>query len=169
MLLPAPARLHLVVAMTPERVIGARGGVPWYIKDELRHFKQLTVGHPLIMGHRTYTSIGRPLPQRHSIVLSHHLVSIPGAFVVHSLPEALARASALDDDVFVIGGGTVFAQTLPLADVLHISHVRQSFPGDVYFPAVDFALWDVADRQSFAEFEYVAYKRKNASTPSSPI
>src|SRR5262245_64641023 len=108
----------ILAAVARNGVIGVSGGLPWHLPDELRRFKELTLGHVLVMGRRTYESIGRPLPGRTTVVLTRQPEWDPGRDVVvvaTSVAEALRRASEIDDDVFVVGGAEVYAETLSLA------------------------------------------------------
>ena len=129
--------VSLVVAMTPDRVIGRDGRLPWRLPADLRHFRRLTMGHPIIMGRKTFTSIGRPLPGRDNIVLSRQPdFAAPGCRVVHTVAAALAAAQAHPtDEAFVIGGGAVYALFLPMATRIHATIVRAVVAGDTHFPA----------------------------------
>jgi len=133
--------VSLIVAMSENRVIGRAGGLPWRLSDDLRRFKRLTTGHTIIMGRKTFESIGRPLPNRTSIVITRQADwTTEDVIVAHSLDEALERASH-DDEVFVIGGGEIFGQALPRADRLYLTIVHADIEGDVYFPAIDESNW----------------------------
>jgi dihydrofolate reductase len=124
-------KLILIAALTRRRVIGAGGRLPWHLSDDLKRFKQLTTGHTVLMGRRTYESIGKPLPNRRTVVLSSR--AIPGVETYSSLDAAL---TALKDvpQVFVIGGGMLYAQTLDRADALHLTIVEKDVEGDTFFP-----------------------------------
>ena len=128
------APLTLIAALAHNRVIGRDQRLPWRLPADLRFFKQTTMGKPLLMGRRTWESIGRPLPGRRMIVLaSHPGYSAPGCAVAHSLDEALMLAGAVPE-IMVIGGATLYAQTLPLAARLYLTLVAADIPGDVWFP-----------------------------------
>ena len=136
--------LTLVVAMGANGVIGVDGGLPWRLPKDLAHFKQLTMGHPMVMGRTTYESIGRPLPGRTTIVLTRDPQwSSEGVEVASSLESALERARQLDDEVFVVGGAQVYAQALEagLVDLLCVTRVAASPEGDTWFPAIDWEGW----------------------------
>ncbi len=138
--------LTLVVAMGANGVIGVDGGLPWRLPEDLAHFKQLTMGHPMIMGRTTYESIGRPLPGRTTIVLTRDPQwTAEGVEVASSLESALERARQLDDEVFVVGGAQVYAQALEsgLVDLLCVTRVAASPEGDTLFPMID---WDAVAR-----------------------
>ncbi|MFT4177187.1 MAG: dihydrofolate reductase [Luteolibacter sp.] len=127
-------KLTAIVAMTTERVIGRDGTLPWHLPEDLAFFKRTTSGHPIVMGRKTYESIGKPLPKRRNIVLTRDPDwSAPGVKVIHS-PEALKTLPDLTDEVFIIGGSEIYSAFLPLLDSLLISHVYENHPGDTRFP-----------------------------------
>ena len=129
-------RLHLtaIVAMTPERVIGRAGTPPWHLPEDLAFFKRTTSGHPIVMGRKTYESIGRPLPKRRNIVLTRDRSwSADGVEVIHS-PEDLEKLPGLDERTFIIGGAEIYAAFMPRLDDLLVSHVFEAHQGDTHFP-----------------------------------
>jgi dihydrofolate reductase len=131
---PARAPLTLVAAMGRNRVIGRDGDMPWHFSEDLKHFKRTTLGGVMIMGRKTFDSIGRPLPGRRSIVITRSTDwSHEGVEVVHSLDEALALAGT-EAPVFVVGGGEIYAQALPLATRLVLTEIDDAPDGDTYFP-----------------------------------
>lgn len=142
-------RLTLIAALGPGRLIGKDGGLPWRLPADLRRFKALTVGHVVVMGRKTYESIGRPLPNRRNLVLSRDPSFAPdGVEVFRSLDLALsAVAAAAAAEVFVIGGAAVYREALPRADRLELTQVDGSFEGDVFFPEFDESEW----RETFLE------------------
>lgn len=146
----------IVVAVARNGVIGRDGGLPWRLPADLRFFKRVTMGHHLIMGRKTWDSIGRPLPGRTMVVLTRdRRLEIPGVEVVHALPEALALARAAgESEAFVIGGADVFALALPLADRLYLTRVHADVEGDVCFPA------PVHDDRWLAEHHWVERARE---------
>jgi len=159
--------LSLIVAMTRAGVIGKGGQLPWRLSADLRRFKSLTMGHSLIMGRKTYDSLGRPLPGRTSIVITRQasLQLPPEVLVVHSLTEALRHASH-DDSPFVIGGGEIFAQALPLAERLHVTWVEALIDGDTLFPAWSPHDWRLvaeerhsADAKNQYDYTFATYNR----------
>lgn len=126
-------RLEIIVAMDPDGVIGRDNELPWHLPADLKHFKRITTGHTLVMGRRTYESIGRPLPNRRNIVLSRQPGwQAPGVETQPDLETALAVAGT--GPIFIIGGAELFREALPRAAVLHRTRVHQRFPGDVHFP-----------------------------------
>ena len=131
-------KISIIAAIAGEkRVIGKKGRMPWYIPEELKRFKSITIGHPIIMGRKTHESIGKALPGRTNIVISRDLsYQAMGIIVVHSLEEALREAVGKpgDKEVFVIGGGEIYQQALPLADKLYLTVIDQEIEGDTFFP-----------------------------------
>ena len=145
-MLPTPGTsLELVAAVAANGVIGRGGQLAWHLPDDLRHFKALTLGRPIIMGRRTYESIGRPLPGRRSIVVSGTLTGPPtaGVEVARSLQDAaaLAAAGSPPGPAFVIGGAVLYAAALPLVRVMHLTELDDAVDGDVFFPPFDRASW----------------------------
>jgi dihydrofolate reductase len=131
----------LVVAMAENGVIGRDNRLPWRLPEDLAYFKRVTMGHPIVMGRRTYESIGRPLPGRTNIVLTHQRDFVaPGCVVVHGLDEAWAAANGASE-VSVIGGTALFRDTLPIADRIHLTEVQAKVDGDTFFPAFDRSQW----------------------------
>lgn len=132
------SKISIIVAVAgKKRVIGKKGNLPWYIPQELKRFKQITMGHPIIMGRKTHESIGKPLPGRTNIIVTHDMeYSSAGCFVVHSLGEAIQKAKGKEgsEEIFVIGGGELYKQALPLADKLYLTKIDQDLEGDVFFP-----------------------------------
>ncbi len=147
----------LVVAMTRNRVIGREGAMPWRLSGEMRYFKSLTMGKPLVMGRKTFESIGRPLPGRDTIVVTRQDgLAIEGVTVAADLPSALliardkaeARGAA---EIMVAGGGQIYAQALPLADRLYVTEIDATLEGDTLFPEIDPADWREVSRESQIE------------------
>lgn len=152
----------IVVAIGTNGVIGRDGGLPWPPTGDLAHFKALTTGHPIIMGRSTFESIGRPLPGRTSVVLTRDPSwTADGVEVVHSLDDALAVASGLDDEVFLIGGAQVYAEALGrgLVDRMVVTWVQQAPEGDAWFPDVDWSRWPEESRVDHDGFTITTYDR----------
>ena len=158
-LVSATMTVTLVVAIGRNGVIGRDGGLPWAPTGDLRRFKALTLGHPMVMGRRTYESIGRPLPGRTTIVVTRDRQwTADGVLVSHSVDDALAAAAALDDEVFVVGGAEVYRQTLPFADRLVVTWVEQEPTGDTVFPDVDWTRWQETGREPHDGYSIVSYE-----------
>ncbi|MBI2196865.1 dihydrofolate reductase [Candidatus Daviesbacteria bacterium] len=131
-------KVSIIVALAgSKRVIGKKGGMPWYIPEELKRFKEITMGHPIIMGRRTHGSIGKVLPGRVNIVITRDSSYLSeGMKVTHSLEEALqlAKDQPGNDEVFVIGGGEIYKQAVPIADKLYLTVIDMEIEGDTFFP-----------------------------------
>ena len=140
-------RITLVVAMADNRAIGLDGQMPWHLPRELRHFKETTMGHPIVMGRKTHESIGRPLPGRQNIVISRDVAyQAAGCDTAGSLEEAVSKAEG--DEVMVIGGGQIYAAALPFADRMVITRVACSPEADTWFPPWDPAEWRETGRRA---------------------
>ena len=143
-------RLALIVAMSENGVIGRDGELPWRLSADLKRFKSLTMGHHIVMGRKTFESIGRPLPGRTSVVLTRQPdFAADGAVTVNSLDEAL-RVAADDDEVFVIGGAELYGQALPRVDRLYLTLVNATVTGDATFPEFEPGDWKVIEKSSHA-------------------
>lgn len=163
-------KLSLILAMAENRVIGRGNDLPWHLPADLKRFKALTLDHAIVMGRRTFESIGRPLPRRRSIVISRDpAYAADGVEVAHSLDEALQLAAG-DDEVFVIGGAAVFAAALPRADRLYLTRVHAEAEGDVTCPPLDDGSWKLlseerheADERHAYPFTFQVYERREAA------
>ncbi|MDM9560561.1 dihydrofolate reductase [Bordetella petrii] len=159
-----PPRLALVVAYSDNRVIGRDNALPWKLPGDLAHFKRTTLGSPIIMGRKTWESLGRPLPGRANIVISRNLqYSAPGAQVVPTLQAAMAACGAVDD-AYVIGGAQIYAQALPLAQRIIATEVHAQVEGDAFFPLLPSFAWREASRQpqppeNGYAYDFVVYER----------
>ena len=169
----AGVKLTLVAAVAKNGVIGADNRLLWRLKSDMRHFRTLTMGKPLIMGRKTYDSIGKPLPGRHTVVITRdRLLKIEGADVVCSLEKALEKGAEIaretgGHEIVVGGGGEIYAQAMPLADRLEITSVALEPDGDAWFPPVDLKVWREEKRTSFtkssddeASFDFISYVRR---------
>lgn len=151
--------LNIIVAVAENGVIGGSNTLLWHISEDLRRFKQLTSGHTVIMGRKTYLSIGRPLPNRRNIVISRQAeLQIEGCEVFSSLEQAVgACREAGAEQAFVIGGGEVYRQALPLADRIHYTRVCHPYEGDTTFPALDPAVWRKVSEEHYERGEKYEY------------
>lgn len=160
-------RIHVIVAVAENGVIGRDGAMPWRIPEDLKRFKAITMGHPIAMGRKTWASIGRPLPGRENLVITRQKgFEAPGATVVHSIAEAMEHARARGaSDLFAIGGGEIYREVLPFARVAHVTEVHARFEGDATFPHLDPGWREVArEPRSQAEptplrYDFVTYER----------
>lgn len=166
-------KLVIVAAVAENNVIGFRGGMPWHLRSDLAHFRALTINKPVVMGRKTFASIGKPLPQRTNIVVTRDArLAIQDAVLAPDIETALAiaREDAQKrgvDEIMVIGGSDIFAATMPQADRLEITHVHASPEGDVRFPPIDPAIWQEASRKEHpagphdtASFAVAVYTRR---------
>lgn len=156
-------KIYLVAAVASNGVIGRKGQLPWHLPEDLKHFKRLTLGHPVIMGRRTWESLGRPLPGRDNIVVTRQAgYDAPGAAVASSLEAALAL-SAGEPVVFVIGGQQLFAESLPIAAGLVLTEIDREYEGDTWFPPYDRSRWRESQREHHTaadgtKFDFVLYE-----------
>ena len=158
--------ISLIVAVAENGVIGDRNALLWHISEDLRHFKAVTTGHPVVMGRKTWESLGRPLPNRTNVVITRQNIEIPGCTVVHSLEEAVALFPA-DEEVFVIGGAQIYGEALSAADRFYLTRVHRAYEGDTRFPKWDAAEWRLVGSESFPcgeryeyPFTFETYERK---------
>lgn len=152
--------ITLVAAIATNGVIGRDGGLPWPRTGDLAEFKRLTMGHVLVMGRRTYESIGRVLPGRTTIVITGQSDwTAEGVVVAGNVEGAIATARSLDDEVFVVGGAAVYAEAMPLADRMVLTHLHAAYDGDRVFPQVDWAAWREVSRELHDGFGVCTYVR----------
>ena len=159
--------IAMIVAMGENHVIGKDNQMPWHLPNDLKWFKQVTGGHSIVMGRKTFESIGKPLPNRQNIILTRQSDYQPaGTTTVSSIKEALQLAQ--EEDLFVIGGANVYQQFLPYADRLYITKIHETFEGDAYFPDFDQKDWKMIkkragqmdEKNKFAHDFYI-YQREN--------
>ena len=150
--------IALVVAMAENRVIGKNNQLVWRLPADLKFFKNLTTGHPIIMGRKTFESIGKPLPNRTNIVITRQQdFEAEGCLVAHSLNEALMLAQQLDSEIFIIGGAEIYKQAMFLADTIYLTEVHHTFEGDTFFPEIDSVLWEETSRDEHSSDEKNPY------------
>ncbi len=167
-------RIALVWAMSENRVIGRNNNLPWHLSNDLKYFKKITTGKPVIMGRKTYDSIGRPLPNRVNIVITRDTsFTAEGIKVVHSLADAIELAEAESivsgsEEVIVMGGAEIYAQALPFADRLYITQVHAQVEGDAFFPEFDLAAYAEVGRDDFYadgpnpyDYSFCIYEKKS--------
>lgn len=170
---PRKPLIAIIAAVAKNGIIGADNRLLWRLKSDMKHFRALTMGKVLIMGRKTFDSIGKPLPGRHTIVITRDkALAIEGAVVVHSLAEALEAGVRIAGEtgageLFIGGGGEIYSAAMPLADRLEITAVALEPEGDASFPSIDLALWREAKRASFtksaddeAAFDFISYVRR---------
>jgi len=156
------ALISVVAGMTRQGVIGRGNALPWKRHTEdMASFKNITKGQTVIMGRRTFDSIGHPLPNRNNIVMSKTLTHITGCAVCPSLHDALELAATYGQDICVIGGASIYKQALPLADTLYLSFIAGKYPGDTFFPEFDDHLFEVTDQIIGKDSTLTTLKRKH--------
>ncbi len=159
--------INIVVAKASNNVIGAKNDLIWHLPNDLKHFKSLTSGHPIIMGRKTFESLGRPLPNRTNIVVTRDQNwNAEDIEITSSLVKAIETAKKIDEDVYIIGGGNIYKQAMEFTDVLYITEVHHEFDGDTYFPEIDSEEWEEVEREDFKKdekhpyaYSFVTYRR----------
>lgn len=159
--------LSIIVAFDERRLIGRDNGLPWHLPADLKHFKSITMGHHMIMGRKTFESIGKPLPGRQSVVITRKNDFQPaGTAVVNSLEDAM-HFCATEEEVFVIGGAQIFEQAMPLASKLYITQIHHVFEGDTFFPEISQEHWELvskedheADEKNPWAYSFLTYRKK---------
>ncbi len=161
--------LKILVAFDENRVIGKNNTLIWHLPADLKRFKALTTGHVIIMGRKTFESIGKPLPNRTTIVISRQAnLQIEGAIITHSVEEAILKAKSLTrEDIFIVGGAEIYALSLPLADQILVTQLHDIFEGDAFFPEIPLDSWEVIERErgvtdekNAYQYSYLTYSRK---------
>ncbi len=150
--------LNLIVAMTREGIIGKNNALPWRIPEELQHFQTLTKGKTIIMGRKTLESIGKPLEGRKNLVVSTTLAPQNNLEICRTLQEALQHSRTTE--IFIIGGESIYGQTLSFATRLHLSWIHKNYVGDTYFPEIDWEEWRLVSRNKHIKFTAETYERK---------
>ncbi|MEM7657908.1 MAG: dihydrofolate reductase [Bacteroidota bacterium] len=155
-----PAPIILISALARNHVIGTQNGMPWDVPEEYQQYLSFVSGQTVIMGRRTYEIFGADLTNTHAFVVSRSMSGGEGFEVYRSLEAALERGQELGKTIFVAGGGSIYAQALPLADAMYLSYIKGEFEGIAYFPDFDESDWKVVERKEEARFEFVHYQRK---------
>lgn len=150
----------IIAAMSSDRVIGSGAGMPWNVPEEYQQFLRFVEGQTVIMGRRSFEIFGDDLTTTTNIVVSRSVTGMPGAIVCTGVEEAVETAESFGKTVFSAGGGSIYAQTIPLADTMYLSTIKGHFEGDTYFPDFDEAAWDVVKRDDHPAFEFVVYQRR---------
>ena len=157
-------QVAVIAAMARNRVIGINNTLPWHLPEDLKHFKALTMGHHIIMGRKTYESIGRPLPGRTTVIVTRDPnYRMAGCLVAHSPEQAIALCGD-DAEIFFVGGAELYRQVLPLADCLYITEIQAEYSGDAEFPEIDRSVWREVERVSHVSqtglgYDFVSYRR----------
>ncbi|WP_183562628.1 dihydrofolate reductase [Mucilaginibacter sp. SP1R1] len=138
----------IIVAIAKNNAIGKNNKLLWHLPNDLKHFKDVTTGHTVIMGRKTFDSVGKPLPKRRNIVITRQAITIEGCEVVSSIQNALALCSG-EDEVFIVGGAEIYRQSIPLTNRIYLTIIDQDFDGDTFFPELDAAEWEEKEREDF--------------------
>jgi dihydrofolate reductase len=149
----------IIVAMTKENIIGKDNNIPWHISDDLKLFKKNTINNTIIMGRKTYESIGKPLPKRKNIVVSSKLKVDNEVKVCDTFEKAINLAENLGKDIFFIGGNQIYKSALKIADHIYLSLVKGNYSGNVYFPEYDKKDWQMIDSKEYDKFTFIRYRR----------
>ena len=165
-------KISLIVAMASNRVIGLNNQMPWHLSADLKKFKKITMGSPILMGRKTYESIGRPLPGRTNIIVSRNLeYRQNGCMIFNDLKTALIKACENADEIFVIGGSDLYETILPIADAIYLTIINKEFLGDAYFPGIDLNDWFEVERENINDdpdvafsYSFLKFERANKST-----
>lgn len=160
--------ISFVVAMDKNRVIGKNNDLPWHLPEDLKFFKRVTMGHPIIMGRKTHESIGRALPGRENIIVTRDRKYVSeGCTVLHSINEVKDRARDTDEEIFVIGGSEIFKELFPIADRLYITYIDEEFEGDTFFPIFSENDWElisnergIKDKENPYTYSFRVYDKK---------
>ena len=145
-------KISLIVAMATNRAIGLDNKMPWHLSADLKKFKTITMGCPIVMGRKTYESIGRPLPGRTNIIISRNLeYQQAGCLVFNNINTAIEATGKDAEEIFIIGGAELYKATLPSADNLYLTLIQQEFIGDTYFPEIDFSAWTEVSREDISD------------------
>jgi dihydrofolate reductase len=140
------AKVSIVVAIAKNNAIGKDNQLLWHLPKDLKHFKEITSGHTIIMGRKTYESVGKPLPNRRNIIITRQNIAINGCEVVNSIDEALKLCTG-EEEVFIVGGAEIYKQAMALTDRIYLTIVHQPFDGDTYFPEIKEDIWKETERE----------------------
>ncbi|MFE4898531.1 dihydrofolate reductase [Peribacillus butanolivorans] len=160
--------ISLIVAMDQNRVIGKNNQLPWHLPADLQYFKKVTMGHPIVMGRKTFASIGRVLPGRENVIVTRNLdFTAEGCAVLHDISEIKTFADKSDKEVFVIGGAEIFKEIIPFTDRLYITEIHENFEGDTYFPEINEKEWEkisslpgIIDEKNLYPHEFIILQKK---------
>ncbi|OGT41365.1 MAG: hypothetical protein A3F13_02035 [Gammaproteobacteria bacterium RIFCSPHIGHO2_12_FULL_40_19] len=159
--------ISIIAALTTQGVIGRNNTLPWHLPEDLKRFKKITWGKPIVMGRKTFESIGKPLPGRQNIIVTHQKnLFIPGCLIVNSLEEAFEKTKQAQE-VFIIGGATLYQSTIDTADFLYLTLIHAIISGNIHFPKIQYEKWEEIEKKDFPAdqknpypFSFVLLKRK---------
>ena len=148
--------ISIIVAIAQNGIIGGNNTLLWHISEDLRNFKRITSGHPVIMGRKTFESLGGPLPNRENIVITRQNIELEGCKVVHSIEEAISYFDK-SEEIFIIGGAEIYKETLPYADKFYLTRVMHDYEGDTFFPSWKEEEWTIYSQERFEKGEKYPY------------
>lgn len=159
--------ISLIVAMGKNNVIGLNNDMPWHLPNDLAHFKKVTTGHTIVMGRKTYESIGRPLPNRKNVVLTRQQNNFPEEVtIINELNDVYRWSEQSEEEIFIIGGGHIYKQSLPFADRLYVTQINETFKGDTFFPEFSNDEWKliaqtkgIKDENNPYDYDFLQYDR----------
>ncbi len=158
--------ISIIAAMSKNRVIGKDNKIPWHLPEDLRRFRELTSGKVIIMGRKTYESIGKPLPKRINVVVSSKMESTESIMVYHDLIEAIeamrlyTKNFNLPEEIMIIGGAEIYNQTVGICDKLYMTILDKEYDGDTFFPEIDMTTWKVVDTNQKEGHSYITYEKQ---------
>lgn len=138
----------IIVAIAQNHAIGKNNQLLWHMPNDLKHFKTITSGHTVIMGRKTYDSVGKPLPNRRNIVITRQKIDIAGCEVVNSLDEAIALCKN-EKEIFIVGGAEIYRQAMPVTNRIYLTIIHHDFDGDTFFPEIDESKWEETEREDY--------------------
>lgn len=150
----------IISALAENYVIGSQNGLPWDLPEDYQQYLDFVRDKTVIMGRKTYEIFAKDLESRHDLVVTRSIAATDKYRVFNSIEAAITHAEALDRAIFIAGGASIYAQSLPLADEMYLSHVKGTFEGDAFFPRFDVGDWEIVKREPHARFEFVHYRRK---------
>jgi len=153
--------MTIIAALDKNRIVGNKNKMPWHISEDFKHFKSTTLNHPIIMGRKTFESIGsKPLPKRPHVIVSRTMPESDHVTVSRSLEDAITKAKTYDKEIFICGGVEIYKQAIPLSDHMILSHIDGEHEGDAYFPEFDETEWHITKKDVRTGFTIVYYERK---------
>ena len=150
----------IIAALTKKRVIGRNNKLPWNIPEEFQHFKKIISSKPVVMGRKTYESIGRLVKGCPNIIISRTISEIHGADVCNTIEKGIEKAKKYGDEIFILGGAEIYKESLSLTDKMYLSTIKEEYEGDAFFPEFDESKWAVEKREDHKDFEFVVYRKK---------
>ena len=149
--------INIICALSNNYVIGSNGIIPWTIKTDMVRFRKLTTNNIVIMGRKTYESIGKPLPNRINIVITSKVIK--GLLTFQSLSKAIKYSGQFDKEIFIIGGQRLYEEGIDIADTMYLTEIKKNYEGDTYFPRFNNLNWKIVDKEEYDEYDFIIYKK----------